>query len=392
MRAPPPRITNLALLVALGVAFASGVGAVAAGTVSGRWVAVGHGVVGVAVVLLVPWKSMIVRRGLRRPRRSRWVSLLLAALAVAALGTGLGSASGLGRSVGGLYGIWLHVAAALALVPLVVWHVLARPAHPHRTDLSRRALLRSRWPPSTRETVGMRPRRPRPAPMPRSAFAGFRFPPDVIVLAVRWYLRFGLSYRDVEELLTERGVEVDHVTVYRWVLRFTPLLADAAKPCRHTVGDRWYVDETYVKVAGRWRYVYRAIDQFGQVIDVFVSARRDADAAHRFFERAIGTTKVAPVEVVTDRAPTYPQVLDELLPAAWHRTDRYANNRVEADHGRLKARLRPMRGLKQDRSARVIAAGHAFVQNVRRGHYELAVDEPATRRLVVALAGLALAI
>jgi transposase-like protein len=255
-----------------------------------------------------------------------------------------------------------------------------------------RALLRSRWPPSTRETVGMRPRRPRPAPMPRSAFAGFRFPPDVIVLAVRWYLRFGLSYRDVEELLTERGVEVDHVTVYRWVLRFTPLLADAAKPCRHTVGDRWYVDETYVKVAGRWRYVYRAIDQFGQVIDVFVSARRDADAAHRFFERAIGTTKVAPVEVVTDRAPTYPQVLDELLPAAWHRTDRYANNRVEADHGRLKARLRPMRGLKQDRSARVIAAGHAFVQNVRRGHYELAVDEPATRRLAVALAGLALAI
>jgi transposase, IS6 family len=80
--------------------------------------------------------------------------------------------------------------------------------------------------------------------MPRSAFAGFRFPPEVIVLAVRWYLRFGLSYRDLEELLTERGVEVDHVTVYRWVLRFTPLPADAAKPCRHTVGDRWQVDET----------------------------------------------------------------------------------------------------------------------------------------------------
>src|SRR6266567_1360290 len=113
--------------------------------------------------------------------------------------------------------------------------------------------------------------RPRPAPVPRSAFAGFRFPPDVIVLAVRWYLRFGLSYRDVEELLTERGVEVDHVTVCRWVSRFTPLLAEAARPCRHAVGDRWSVDETYVKVAGRWRYVYRAIDQFGQVIDVFVS-------------------------------------------------------------------------------------------------------------------------
>jgi IS6 family transposase len=109
---------------------------------------------------------------------------------------------------------------------------------------------------------------------PRCAFAGFRFPSDVIVLAVRWYLRFGLSYRDLEELLAERGIQVDHVTIYRWVQRFTPLLADAARPCRHAVGDRWQVDETYVKVAGRWRYVYRAIDQFGQVIDVFVSPRR----------------------------------------------------------------------------------------------------------------------
>jgi transposase-like protein len=167
----------------------------------------------------------------------------------------------------------------------------------------------------------MRTRRPRPAPVPRSAFAGFRFPPDVIVLAVRWYLRYGLSYRDVEELLTERGIEVDHVTVYRWVRRFTPLLAEAARPCRHAVGDRWWVDETYVKVAGHWRYVYRAIDQFGQVIDVFVSVRRDARAARRFFEGAIRATKVMPVEVVTDRAATYPVLLEELLPAAWHRTE-----------------------------------------------------------------------
>jgi hypothetical protein len=112
------------------------------------------------------------------------------------------------------------------------------------------------------QTTGMRPRRLRPAPATRSAFAGFRFPPDVIVLATRWYLRFGLSYRDVEEPLAERGIEVDHVTVSRWVQRFTPLLAEAARPCRHAVGDRWFVDETYVKVAGRWRYVYRAIDQF----------------------------------------------------------------------------------------------------------------------------------
>jgi transposase, IS6 family len=115
-------------------------------------------------------------------------------------------------------------------------------------------------------------------------------------------------------------------------------------------------------------------------------------AAHRFFQRAIGTTKVTPAEITTDQAPQYPAVLQELLPAAWHHTDRYGNNRVECDHGRLKARLRPMRGLKQDCSARVIIVGHALVQNVRRGHCELADEEPASRRVVVAFDELALAI
>jgi transposase, IS6 family len=134
------------------------------------------------------------------------------------------------------------------------------------------------------------------------------------------------------------------------------------------------------------------IDQFGQVIDVLVSRYRDTNAARRFFDRAIGTVKVIPIEVITDRAATYPIVLDELLPAPWHRTERYANNRVEADHGRLKARLRSMRGLKQDRSAGVVIAGHAFIQNLRRGHYELAVEEPANRRLTVAFDELALVI
>src|SRR4051812_6712402 len=148
----------------------------------------------------------------------------------------------------------------------------------------------------------MRPRRLDPLPaVPSSTFKGFRFPSEIVVLAVRWYLRYGLSYRDVEELLGERGIEVDHVTIYRWVRRFTPLLADAAGPCRHTVGDCWFVDKTYVKVAGRWRYVYRAVDQAGQIIDVWVSAKRDFLAARRFFARAI-RAHGEPVEVVTDRA------------------------------------------------------------------------------------------
>jgi transposase-like protein len=225
-----------------------------------------------------------------------------------------------------------------------------------------------------------------------SAFAGFRFPSEVIVVAVRWYLRYGLSYRDVEELLLERRVEVDHVTVFRWVQRFTPLLADAARFCRHAPADRWFVDETYVKIAGVWRYVYRAVDQHGQVIDVLVAARRDAAAARRFFRRALATLKVTPTEVVTDAAPVYPAVLDELIPSAWHHVEQYANNPIEADHSQLKHRLRPMRGLRTDRTAQTIIAGHAFMQNVRRGHYELGLDAPHGCRVAAAFTELAAAI
>jgi transposase-like protein len=123
-------------------------------------------------------------------------------------------------------------------------------------------------------------------------------------------------------------MRVDHVSVYRGVQRFTPLFIDAARPCRHAAGDRWFVDETYVKIAGRWVYRFRA----------------------------------------------------------------YANNPIEADHGRLKSRLRPMRGLKQLRSARVISTGHAFVQNLRRGHYELGVNADLQHLLAAAFTELALAI
>jgi transposase-like protein len=172
-----------------------------------------------------------------------------------------------------------------------------------------------------------------------------------------------------DSLATDRGVERDHGGgVVGW--RFTPLLIDAARPCRHTPGDRWFVDETYVKVSGRWVYLYRAIDQFGQVIDVLVAEKRDLAATRRFFTQALEHGP-SPIEVTTDRAPAYPRVLDELLPTACHVTEQYTNNAIEADHGRLKSRLRPTRGLKRLRSARVISAGHAFVQNLHRGHYEL---------------------
>ncbi|SHN44647.1 IS6 family transposase [Cryptosporangium aurantiacum] len=223
--------------------------------------------------------------------------------------------------------------------------------------------------------------------VPASAFAGFRFPREVILLAVRWYLRYNLSYRDLEELLAERGIVVDHVTLYRWVTRFTPLVIDAAQFTRHAPGDRWFADETYVKVAGKWTYLYRAIDQFGQVIDVMASQKRDLAAARRFFVRALRQGR--PAQVTTDRAASYPRVLDELLREVQHVDARYENNRVEADHGRFKARLRPMRGLKRFRSAQIIGSGHAFVQNIRRGHYELATETNGHLRLAAAFDELA---
>jgi transposase, IS6 family len=234
-------------------------------------------------------------------------------------------------------------------------------------------------------------RRHRRVPPPRSSFAGFRFPREVIVLAVRWYLRYGLSYRDVEELLVERGIAVDHVTVYRWVQRFTPLLIDVARPYRHAPGDRWFVDETYVKVAGQWIYLYRAIDQFGQVIDVLASEKRDMPATCRFFTRALEHGP-SPTEVITDKAAVYPPVLEELAPGAWHHTESYANNRIESDHDRLKSRLRPMSGLKQLCCAQVISAGRAFVRNFRHGHYELRTEETINLRVLAAFDELVLAI
>ena len=165
--------------------------------------------------------------------------------------------------------------------------------------------------------------------------------------------------------------------------RFTPLVVEAARPCRHSAGDRWFVDETYVRVAGAWRYVYRAVDQHRQVIDVSVSKRRNLAAATRFFE-ALLAGRERPPEITTDLAAPLLRVVDELFPDALHDTTQYANNRIECDHGRLKARLRPMRGLRTDRTATVVIGGHAFIQNLRRGHYELGVEARHDRLRVAA--------
>jgi len=143
VRAPAGRITNQALLVALVLVFGTGVATVAIGSSSGRWAAIAHGVAGLVILLLVPWKSRVVRGGLRRGRATRWVSLLLAGLVVITFGAGVGYATGLVRSIAGRPGLWVHIAVALVLVPLVLWHLVARRIRPRRSDLSRRTFLRA---------------------------------------------------------------------------------------------------------------------------------------------------------------------------------------------------------------------------------------------------------
>jgi hypothetical protein len=145
-------------------------------------------------------------------------------------------------------------------------------------------------------------------------------------------------------------------------------------PGRGSLARRWDVPE------GRGDLALPVPGQFGQVIDVFLSPRRNTEAARRLFSGAITRTRVSPIEVTTDRYRVYPRVLGELLPAAFHHTGAFANNPLETDHGHLKARLRPMRGLKGDRTAKVIVGGHAFVQNLRWGFYDLGTD--SNRRLV----------
>ena len=217
-----------------------------------------------------------------------------------------------------------------------------------------------------------------------SAFSGYRFPDDVIVLAVRWYLRYRLSYDDVVEWLAEWGVTVDPSTVYDWVRTFTPRFIAAAHMRRSVVGRRWRVDETYIKIAKRWHYLYRAIDEHGQIVDVYLSDRRNAAAAQAFFEAAIDTSTVTPTRVTSDKAKCYPPAICVVLPNAEHRTSKYLNNGLERDHQHLKGRTRPMRGFKTVGGASNFSRGHALIQNLRRGFSSLTAAIPLHQRLATA--------
>jgi transposase, IS6 family len=215
-----------------------------------------------------------------------------------------------------------------------------------------------------------------------SAFRGYRFPDAIIALAVRWYVRYRLPYADLAELLAERGIHVDPSTLFDWVQHFTPLYKDAARLHRHRVTGRWSIDETYVRVAGCWCYVFRAIDEDGQVIDVFVSPTRDTAAASLFLTHAVASTGVTPYAATTDRAPIYPPAFARVLPDIEHSTGKMIQQRIERDHEHLKGRYRSMRGFQTVPCAQVVCAGHGFIRNLRDGFYRLGLPtgDPRVRQ------------
>ena len=225
-----------------------------------------------------------------------------------------------------------------------------------------------------------------------SAFSRHRLPNDVIALAVRWYARFRLSYADTAEWLAERGFTVDRTAIYRWVQRFLPLFGVAARRHRRPVGKKWRVDETSCDYQGKQAYIYRAIDEDGQVVDAYFSERRNAAAAQAFFERAMTETEVTPERVTTDKAKCSPPALRAVLPGVEHRRSNYLNNGLERDHSHLKQRLYPMRSFKRGASAATLARGHALIRNLRGGFSPLTAAVAPNLRLATAWPQLAQAI
>jgi putative transposase len=177
-------------------------------------------------------------------------------------------------------------------------------------------------------------------------FNDLQYPTDIVLLAVLWRLRYKLSFRDVAELLLERGYVVTHETVRDWEFRFAPLLADRLrKKRRGRAGVSWYIDETYVKVSGRWCYLYRAIDREGALIDSMLSAHRDKHAARRFLRGLLEIANRKPLRITTDAHPAYRKAIRWIVGRkVRNRSNRYLNNWIEQDHRAIKQRYYPMRG------------------------------------------------
>ena len=200
------------------------------------------------------------------------------------------------------------------------------------------------------------------------------FEANIILLCVRWYLRYALSYRDLEEMMRERGLQVDHTTIYRWVQRYAPELEKRCRPHLKVTTDSWRVDETYVKVKGTWMYLYRAVDAQGNTLEFLLSVSRDAGAAKRFFSKALNASHIVTPRVVTvDKNAAYPKAFKDLkeeggVPTSCElRQRKYLNNLVEQDHRFIKRLVKPGLGFFTFYTAWQTLQGYEVMNMVRKG-------------------------
>ena len=197
-----------------------------------------------------------------------------------------------------------------------------------------------------------------------SLYKRHRFPPEIIQYAVWLYYRFNLSSRDIEDLLAQRGIVVSYESIRLWCIKFGPRFANRLRRQHRGYGDTFFIDEVFVKIQGKQHYLWRALDQDGEVVDVFLQARRDGRAAKRFLKRLLKTHRLEPRKIVTDKLGSYGVAHRELIPDTIHDTSQYANNRAEVSHQPTRVRERGMRRFKSTNQAQRFLGVHAAVYNL----------------------------
>jgi len=204
----------------------------------------------------------------------------------------------------------------------------------------------------------------------RQVFKRLHFPVEVILTCVRWYVAYPLSLRQLEEMIAERGINVDYSTIHRWALKLLPVLAAVCRRRKRPVGKSWRMDETYVKINSQWQYLYRAVDRSGATIDFLLSAKRDLAAARFFFGRAVALHD-RPAKVAIDKSGSNLAAIQSLQRTGQQaiaiRQSKYLNNVVEQDHRAVKRIVRPMLGFKNFRCAEIIIAGIETMHMIRKG-------------------------
>jgi len=206
------------------------------------------------------------------------------------------------------------------------------------------------------------------------SFKRMRFEKDIIITSTRWYLSYPLSYRNIEEMMKERGIPVDHSTINRWVLKYTPEVEKNFRKYKKAVGTSWRLDETYVKIKGKWRYLYRAVDKEGNTIDFLLTHRRNKKAALRFLKKAIKSNG-KPFKVNIDKSGANKAALDSVNNETYNKMEvrqvKYLNNIVEQDHRRIKRLIDPMMGFQTFKTARITLAGIEICAMLKKGQCNL---------------------